>query len=176
MPLGPERALAAADLLQRHGGEIESTVRGRSMGSTLPAGTRIRIGRQRPAGYPEGVVVAFLAGGTLVGHRVVGHCRDRRGRHALLTRGDGTIYCDPPIDPALVVGEVIAWESRSAWHAVPPAPGRGHAGVLVAAAVLGCVRALASMNRPLASRLVEAPLSAVRSARALLSRLSARPA
>ena len=166
-----DRAFAAAALLRRSGGEIESTVQGRSMGSTLPAGTRIRIGYRPDAAFREGTVVAFLAGETLTGHRVVGHCRDRQGREVLLTRGDGCTFCDPPIEPALVVGVVTAWQAGSDWRALPPAPRKGPVGAALAALVLGCVRTLARIDLPLASSTHEVLLTAGLRTRARLSRL-----
>lgn len=171
MPLAHERSLAAAELLRRTGGEIESTVRGRSMGATLPAGTRIRIACRRDAAFADGAVVAFLAGGTLVGHRVVGRCRDLRGREALVTRGDGSVFCDPVIDPASVVGEVMAWQSGAAWLALAPAPRRGPFGTLMAAFVLRCVRTLARIDRPLVSTAHEFVLVATQRTRGMLAHL-----
>src|SRR5207248_9510277 len=65
-----DRAQVAARLFRRGApGSVESEVRGRSMGDTLPDGARIRIapddGERR-----RGVVVAFFADGRTVVHRV----------------------------------------------------------------------------------------------------------
>lgn len=166
-----ERARAAAELLRRSGGEIESMVQGRSMGGTLPAGTRIRIGQGRDAAFAPGTVVAFLVGETLTGHRVVRSSRDLWGREALLTRGDGCMLCDPPIDPALVVGEVTAWHSATGWSPVPPEARRGPIGTMLAAIALACVHTLARLNLPLAGALHESLLTATIRARGTLSRM-----
>jgi hypothetical protein len=137
MPRAHERTLATLELLRRSGGEIESTVRGDSMGQTLPAGTRIRIACGPCADLADGAAIAVVAGDMMIGHRLVGRCRDRRGREALLIRGDATIVCDPPIAPALIVGQIMFREVGSDWQPVPPAPRRGPLDALLAAAVLG---------------------------------------
>jgi uncharacterized protein YceK len=166
-----DRARAAAELLRRSGGEIESMVQGRSMGRTLPAGTRIRIGQSRDAALAPGAVIAFLAGETLTGHRLVGRIRDLRGREALLTRGDGCTLCDPPIEPTLVVGEVVAWQSATGWSPVPPEARRGPVRATLAAVALTCVRALARLDLPFATVLHESLLTVATRARTKLSRL-----
>jgi hypothetical protein len=166
-----DRARAAAALLRRAGGEMESTVQGRSMGTTLVAGTRIRIVDSRHGDLSAGAVVAFLAGGRLIGHRVVGRSRDRHGREALLTRGDGCTFCDPPIEHTLVVGEVTAWHDADGWRPVPPEPRRGPVRTVVAAAVLVCVRAISRFDVLLASNLHERFLVILTQARVGLSRL-----
>jgi hypothetical protein len=148
-----DRARAATALLRRSGGEIESTIEGRSMGTTLVAGTRIRIADRRHADLSAGAVVAFLANGRLIGHRVVGRSRDRHGREALLTRGDGCTLCDPPVEHALVVGEITAWHGADGWRPLPPEPRRGPVQAMVAATSLAGVRTLARFDVPLAANL-----------------------
>lgn len=148
MPRADERTLATLEVLRRSGGEIESTVRGNSMGQTLPAGTRIRIACGPCADLADGAAIAVVAGDAMIGHRLVGRCRDRRGREALLIRGDATLICDPPIDPALIVGQITCRQAGAGWQPVPPAPYRGPWGAFLAAAILGCVRAFARLDVP----------------------------
>ena len=168
---GHDRYLAAVDLLRRNEGEIESVVRGDSMGPTLPAGARIRVACSQRAAFADGAVVAFLAGDVMIGHRVVGRCHDRQGREALLIRGDARLLCDPPVDPALVLGEVIAWQQGSVWHPVAPAPRRGPVNRLAAAAVLGWVRLLARFDLPRVARWHEWVLATLIRVRARLAAL-----
>ncbi len=127
----PDAAHSLAPLLQRAGAVIDSEIRGRSMGKTLPPGTKIRIRCATGADYAPGTVIAFLGGNGLVGHRVVG----RAGAQYLLTRGDGTVICDPPVEASRVLGEIIEWQDGEAWRAVPAAPTRGALSGLVATAV-----------------------------------------
>lgn len=150
-----ERSLAAADLVQRSGGEIGSAVRGHSMGETLPPGTRIRIGRETGAGYRVGMVVAFLAGDVLVAHRVVRISRDRRGRDVLLTRGDGSLLCDPPIGSRAIIGEVRAMQDADVWRPVGAAPRAGRFTSASRALILDVVTVFARVDRDLTSRAVE---------------------
>ena len=105
--------VAVADLLGRAGREIESTVRGDSMGRTLPAGSRIRISRGTPDDVALGSVVAVAAGDMIFAHRVVG----RRGTW-LLTRGDGVLLCDEPVALDRVVGVVTHCNDGSGWRPV----------------------------------------------------------
>ena len=144
---------ALAPLLRRAGSVIESEIRGRSMGSTLPPGTRIRIRCLAEAGYRTGSVVAFVAGRGLVGHRVVGRGSDRRGRTVLLTRGDGTPVCDPPVEPDLVLGEVTDWHDGRAWRPIPDPPPITALRRLAAAGLLLLVRLTLAVDPRLAGRL-----------------------
>jgi hypothetical protein len=170
---GHEWNLAAVELLRRAGGDVESTIRGDSMHPTLPAGARIKVTCRQQPRYACGAVVAFLAGDVLVGHRVVGHCSDRQGRQALLLRGDARLLCDPPVDPALVLGEVTAWQQDSGWRPLAPAPRLAWPGRWAAASVLAGVRRLARYDLPRVSRWHEAVLALLIRARRRLRSLRA---
>lgn len=151
-PLTSDQALELAPLLRRAGTVFESEIRGRSMGSTLPPGTRIRIRCGTGAGYPEGAVIAFVGGRGLVGHRMVGRGRDRRGGVLLLTRGDGTLICDPPIEPDRILGEVIEWRDGDSWRPLPAAPAASLLERGTAAATLLLIRATLALDLRLAAR------------------------
>ena len=114
--------LASSSLLGQQGRVIESRVHGASMGRTLPAGTAIRVRCAAGATCRVGDVVAFLAGTVPVVHRVVG--RGARRPRYLITRGDGTWLCDPPVAEELVVGIVAEWQDGATWRpaAELPAP------------------------------------------------------
>jgi hypothetical protein len=152
-PLPAEGGLALVPLLQRAGRDIESEIQGRSMGITLPPGTRILIQCREDGAYPDGCVVAFVAGRGLVGHRVVGRRSDRGRQPMLLTRGDGTIVPDPPVEADRVLGEVTERHDGKRWRPVPPAPIRSTVPRVGAAGLLLLVRAALVVDRDLAIRL-----------------------
>lgn len=151
-PPTADQGLALAPLLKRAGSVIESEIRGRSMAGTLVAGTRIRIRCGTGTEYPDGAVIAFIGGRGLVGHRVVGRGRSRQGQAHLLTRGDGSLVCDPPVEPERVLGEIIEWQDGDTWRAVPAAPGVSFVGRGGAAANLLLVRLLLAVDAGLAAR------------------------
>jgi hypothetical protein len=113
----PQRAIAAARLL-RHGTPttVDSEVRGVSMGAGIPDGARIRIACGAVP-MTVGTVVAFIAGGRTVVHRI-------RGRHGdwLITQGDAMRLPDVPVSCDAVLGQVIAVRAERGWQplAAPP--------------------------------------------------------
>ena len=151
-PPTTDPGLALAPLLKRAGSVIESEIRGRSMGDTIVSGTRIRIRCGTAVDYPEGTVIAFLGGNGLVGHRVVGVGRDRLGGTYLLTRGDGSIVCDPPVEPERVLGEVIERQDGETWKPIPAAPPGTVLGRSIAAVSLLLVRTALAVDARLAAR------------------------
>ena len=116
--ISPEDVAALAALLSRSGTDLESEIRGPSMGPTLTHGARIRIRCETGSSIHLGQVVAFLAEPGLVAHRMVAH----QGKH-ILTRGDASTACDPPIQLDRVLGVVDAWYNGTDWRPVgaPPA-------------------------------------------------------
>ncbi len=116
--VGPDDVATLAGLLKRSGTEIESRIRGTSMLPTLRPGAHVRI-RCGHAAAALGDVVAFLNAGGLMGHRLVA-----RRRGYLITRGDGSALCDPPIPATAVLGTLTAWrlDETDQWRAVPPSP------------------------------------------------------
>jgi len=125
------RRMQAAASLFRSGalGEVTSEVSGMSMGSVIPHGAHIRI---VPRADPcrRGTVIAFVAGGGTVVHRIRWQRRRGRGRHFLITQGDGMLLPDMPVERAAVLGAVTAVHSDGAWRPVqapPVRPGRERA-------------------------------------------------
>lgn len=117
-----DRILAIASRLGEGGRSVESTVRGRSMGETLPEGMRIRIQLSRQPQYRVGDVVAFLSGTTVVVHRVA-YCGRRRSRDGyMVTIGDAKLLPDPPVDGASVLGLVTGRWCDGAWAPIPGKP------------------------------------------------------
>jgi hypothetical protein len=132
----PARVIALASSLRAPNRWLESTVEGRSMGRSLPPGSRIRIELTTRERYEAGEVVAFLAGRQVVVHRVV-H-RGRRGAAAgfVLTRGDAPLVPDPPVRQAQVLGPVSAVWREGGWAQPPKKSHRSFRARFVASAVL----------------------------------------
>src|SRR5262249_54371402 len=117
MPASPlltpseEQLLAFGTLLARSGKIIGSEISGTSMGSTLPAGTLIRI-QPLPAGdYRVGEIVAFVRGSTIFAHRIA-----YRTKLGVLTRGDNRSWCDLPVSMDAILGLVIEWWVNGEWQ------------------------------------------------------------
>jgi len=114
--LGRFRALSRKSVLVIH-----SELRGSSMGSALPGGTRIRIRSEATDSWRTSDVIAFLAGSRVMVHRVVYEGRKGAAVRFVITQGDGNWLCDPPVNRATVIGRVEAF-SRGGddWEPVGP--------------------------------------------------------
>lgn len=136
---------AVAPLLRAAGREVESTVHGESMGDTLPAGARILIRCGAPA--EPGAIVAFVAGESLVAHRLM-HVVAGRGGGFLVTQGDARTLCDPPIETGAVVGVVTAWRmtDEEPWRPTPEAPRRTPVAQTTSALVRMLVRSALALD------------------------------
>ena len=143
----PEDVQAVATLLKRSLSILESQVRGHSMGTTLLNGTHIRIRCGSIAARRPGAVITFLTEAGLVTHRVVA-CR----RGHVLTRGDATGACDPPVPFDRILGTVEAWRTGAEWLPVPGPPRRSLAGRLGSALSLCSVLAALVIHPRLAKR------------------------
>jgi hypothetical protein len=118
----PARILAVASRLRGPDRTLESTVEGMSMGRTLPPGSRIRIALADRQGYDVGEVVAFLAGGQVVVHRVVHRGRAGRARGYVLTRGDAPLAPDAPVAEESILGPVTGVQRDGLWVPVDGRP------------------------------------------------------
>jgi len=109
---------ARLELLKRAGRIIDSVVDGSSMEPAIARGTRIRIRAQTEL-PPDGTVVAVLAPGGVVTHRLV--CRGRLpwNQRFVLTQGDGAMLCDPPANVGLLVGPVTMWSVGGDYCDIP---------------------------------------------------------
>ena len=136
---GRVRALMAH--FKSSGLQLESEIRGWSMTGSLPAGSRIRIRCEHLTGIPEGCVVAFMSGTTLIAHRIAHRGRERAAGAWAITRGDATLLPDAPIGDADVVGRVVAVAIDESWRDVPAAPPR-HRPLLSALVLRACTLAL----------------------------------
>jgi hypothetical protein len=111
---------AAAELLRKARGELESQIVGRSMVPTLPDGSRIRISCGQPS-VARGDIVAILAEPP-VAHRVVAVHRFR-ARTYLVTRGDAAWHCDVPVGEQDILGVVTAHNDGHGWKTPAEPPG-----------------------------------------------------
>lgn len=110
---------ARIELLRRAGRAIESSVSGRSMEPAIPSGAEIRIAPD--SAVPRvGTTVAIVTPNGLVAHRLIAHGTFPWNRGFVLTQGDGSRLCDPPVPVHLVLGAVAAWRLDGEWRAVPP--------------------------------------------------------
>ena len=83
-------------------GKFRFPLRGDSMRPTLPSVCEIEI-VPLPARVPLGTLIVFVAGDTLIAHRLV-----RRARAAWIAHGDGRLGADRPVSPEQVLGVVAA--------------------------------------------------------------------
>ena len=142
-PVPPPRTVAP--LLRAAGRKVESTVQGESMGATLAAGARILIRCGAPV--EPGMIVAFLAGESMVAHRLM-HVVAARSGGFLVTQGDARTLCDPPIDAGAVVGVVTAWRmtDEEPWRPTRDAPRRAPVAHATSAIVRALVRAALALD------------------------------
>ncbi len=140
--LTPEAARALFPILQRAGTVVESEIRGPSMGSTLPDGTRIHIRCGPVTTCRAGEVVAFLGVQGLVAHRVISLRRAHDAPGYLLTRGDALTLCDPPIPSHAALGVVTEWRrgDPDSWVPVPGPPPRRPVAAVVDGLAVGLLR------------------------------------
>ena len=110
-----EGLAAVASLWRRTGRELRARFGGSSMEPALPAGTELQL-RCGETGGP-GEVIAFVADGRLVVHRVVARAVDGSWT---LTRGDARVLPDAPIlEPEAIVGRVAGVWRGGVLEAVP---------------------------------------------------------
>ncbi len=145
--------LALTTLIKRTGGEVLSTVRGTSMGTTIPDGSQIRIRAVGDEALREGQVVAFLAGPSLCAHRIVYRGGGGRLGGYLLTLGDGWVYCDPPIPVAAALGVVTEYKLNGKWRIPSPRPRRSRAEQRKADLNVAFIRAVMRLNVGWAQRI-----------------------
>jgi signal peptidase I len=107
------RARLAVELL-REGRAVELPASGSSMRPLIAPGGVVRVEPAGAADVRPGDVVLTDDGGHLVCHRLVYVAGDR-----VVTRGDHTPGCDPPLPRASIVGRVaIAPSPRALYCAV----------------------------------------------------------
>jgi hypothetical protein len=116
----PDEPAGLAGVFRQCDRVLECTTAGTSMGATLPPGSRIRF-RCGPNEPRLGDVVVLVFGqADLLAHRVVGAGRGPRAREYLLTRGDGSVLCDQPIQRAAVLGIVLDTATDAGWRSLAP--------------------------------------------------------
>ena len=151
------RRMQAAASLFRSGalGEVTSEVAGMSMGDTIPHGAQIRIAPGAPP-YLRGAVIAFVAGGRTIVHRIRWQRRWGRGRDFVITQGDGMILPDMPVERAAVLGPVTAVRRNGTWSPVEPAPLRPRRERALSSVVFIAGASLLEIHPPLARWLLSA--------------------
>ncbi len=122
-PLNAELVLAAVELMGRAGRDGTVRVQGQSMLPTLRPGQLLAV-EFAPRALARGDLLLFRQGGLLLVHRSLGRARPSAGRILLRTRGDGAPTLDPPVDPAHVVGRVIAVAQGPCWRSFRGPAGR----------------------------------------------------
>ena len=105
-----ERLLA---FLKRTGCEVEAELRGVSMETALPNGSKVRIRFGEAVQFALGSIVAFRWGPNLILHRLV-----YSDGTNLLTCGDGSFFPDPPLVPEMILGQVTRLCRDGDW--IPP--------------------------------------------------------
>jgi hypothetical protein len=146
-----DRLQTAIQLFRSAGaGPVESEVSGVSMGGVIPHRARIRIAVG--AGFCSRVtVVAYIAGGRTVVHRVRWARRWGRGRDFLITQGDAMLLPDIPVNRSAVLGTVLAVESDGTWRPVATRPAAPRRERMLSFAVLVCAAVLLEIDPRLAS-------------------------
>jgi hypothetical protein len=132
----PARILMVASRLRGPDRSLESTVEGGSMGRTIPNGSRIRIDLVERHGYDVGEVLAFVAGGQVVVHRMV--FRGKRGpaRGYVITRGDAPLAPDSPVDEGSILGAVTGIQRDGRWTPLDARPRRTYRARVVGSLLL----------------------------------------
>jgi hypothetical protein len=143
--LDSERLLALSSLLSKGSREFESSVRGRSMGSILPDGSRIRISFATGHKFVAGQIVAYVAKDRIVAHRLL-RCATSHGGHYLITRGDATLCCDLPVLASSVIGIVSEFWTDGSWQPVGPQCRRWFGFRWTASVISGMVAVLVKLN------------------------------
>lgn len=140
-----ERLLAISSLLKNGTFEIETQVRGRSMGSILPDGSQVRIRLGSKGNSLPGQVVTYVTKDRLVVHRVVQEV-DSHERHYVITRGDASLCCDAPVPSECVVGVVTEFCKDGSWRPIASPGNRRRSAALVASAFAQVVVALLALH------------------------------
>ena len=146
-----DRLQTAIQLFQSAGtGPVESEVSGVSMGGVIPhrAHIRIAVGTRLCSRH---TVVAYIAGGRTVVHRVRWARRWGRGRDFLITQGDAMLLPDIPVDRSAVLGTVLAVESDGTWRPLEPKSAAPRRERMLSFAVLVCAAVLLEIDPRLAS-------------------------
>jgi len=121
--LSPDEIDAALRRIAGPGRVAILPVTGDSMLPTLLPGQQVAV--ELAAERPErGDLLLFRQAGYHVVHRYLGPATARDGTPCLRTRGDHVPALDPPLDPARVLGRVVALERDGAWWDLESATAR----------------------------------------------------
>jgi hypothetical protein len=155
-----ELILALSTFLRSGALQFETCVRGGSMGTALPQGSKIRIRFASENQLTVGQIVVCVSKYGVVAHRLV-RCANSNGVRYLITRGDATICCDAPIQSSAVFGIVTELLVAGSWQPVPrPAP-RWFGFRVVASAISGVTWAVLRVS-PQVSCLIATNVARIR--------------
>jgi hypothetical protein len=170
--MAPDEPAGLASVLRQCDRVLECTTAGTSMGATLPPGSRIRF-RCGPNEPRLGDVVVLVFGqADLLAHRVVGAGRGPRSRAYLITRGDGSVLCDQPIQRAAVLGIVLDRATDAGWRCLDPPRSSGLGRRLTAALHRRAMLAAMEIDVRLAVRLAAASYWLLERLRAVRHRMN----
>lgn len=160
--VGPdnEQILALSTFLRSGALEFETCVRGGSMGTALPEGSKIRIRFAKENRLTVGQIVVYVSKYGVVAHRLV-RSANSRGVRYVITRGDATVCCDVPIQSSAVFGIVTEFLSGGSWQPVPQAAPRWFGFRVVASVISGVIGTVLRVN-PQVSCLIAKQVARIR--------------
>jgi len=126
------------------------------MEPAIPSGAPIRIEPRQEVPAVDSTVAIVTPGG-LVAHRIVGRGRFPWNRHFVLTQGDGSTLCDPPVRVDLILGSVTVGRDDE-WHTVPRRSSSARATSARATLWRAVVRCALAVHPTLATALVRLSL------------------
>lgn len=97
----------ALELIKNSEGEYYLPVSGISMLPLLRAGDYVRI-KQISEDLHRGDIVVFQKSNVLITHRILCISKADDSSMSLLTKGDNSIFPDPPIKSRVIIGKVVA--------------------------------------------------------------------
>jgi hypothetical protein len=102
----PESFSTVLELLESHGGDFLTLVRGDSMFPLIKDGDRLHIRPLQELPQP-GDILAFRRLNGLVAHRLLILSNTSEGECFCLAQGDHAILPDPPVPLSLVIGRAV---------------------------------------------------------------------
>jgi hypothetical protein len=97
---------------------FEAVVHGRSMGSALPDGSRVRVEPATVSDIEVGHIVLHKAvDGRMVAHRVVALGTGPKHSPFIITQGDHQSLCDMPLSSEEILGRVVSIWDDQGWSA-----------------------------------------------------------
>jgi hypothetical protein len=121
-----ERSTDALAILREGAGEGVLALEGDSMRPTLEPGCLVRVDLA-PFAPRFGDLLLFRQQDYLTVHRFLGRRKLPDGSTSLRTRGDARPRLDPPLDPANLLGRIVAVRRNEEWRSLDGSPARAYA-------------------------------------------------